>query len=202
MAEKSGLFAILRRPAVYDFVQWLFRAERNRAWFAGTYLRAREGERMLDVGCGTADILRYLPRVDYVGFEPNPDYVAAARAAHGAAGTFHAGFFDAAAAAALAPVDLALVGAVLHHMDDAQATELFALLRRVVKPGGRVVTIDNVYAPGQNPVAKLLIGLDRGRHVRAPEAYAALAAPHFGSVTGEVVHQAWPPYTFWIMTAR
>src|SRR5512135_1180172 len=121
MAEKSGLFAILRRPAVYDFVQWLFRADRNRVWFVENHLRVSEGERMLDVGCGTAEILRFLPRVDYVGYEPNPDYVDAARAAHGAAGTFHAGLFDEAAAAALAPVDIALVSAVLHHMDDAQA---------------------------------------------------------------------------------
>ncbi len=74
MAEKSGVFSILRRPAIYGFVQWVFCAKRNRAWFAKTYLRARPGERVLDIGCGTADIFNYLPSVEYVGFEPNANY--------------------------------------------------------------------------------------------------------------------------------
>lgn len=202
MAEKSGLYSMLRHPALYEFTQWVFRAERNRAWFADTYLLAQPGERVLDIGCGTAEVLRFLPRVEYVGYEPNPDYVAAARAAHGDAGTFHAGFFGEEEAASLEPVDLVIVGAVLHHMSDEQAGHLFTLLRRVVKPGGRVVSLDCAYAPGQNPISKLLVRLDRGQHARRPEGYRALAAPHFDEVTGEVVHQAWPPYTFWIMTAR
>ncbi len=94
------------------------------------------------------------------------------------------------------------MSAVLHHMTDDEARRLFAALRMAVKPGGRIVTIDCAYAVRQNPFARLLISLDRGRHIRFPDAYVALAAPYFSAVTGETVHQAWPPYTFWIMTAR
>jgi hypothetical protein len=86
-------------------------------------------------------------------------------------------------------------------MNDREADALFSLLGRITKPGGRVVTFDNAYVPYQNPIARLLISLDRGRNVRAPEAYAALARPYFDDVRGTVHHTRVPPYTYWIMTA-
>jgi len=80
-------------------------------------------------------------------------------------------------------------------MDDAQASEVFGLLRQVLKPGGRVITLDNVFTDRQNPIARLLIGLGRGRHVRSPAGYEALARGAFAHVDGTVVPQAFPPYT-------
>ncbi len=87
-------------------------------------------------------------------------------------------------------------------MDDAQASELFVLLRQVLKPGGRVITVDNVFTERQNPIARLLISLDRGRHVRSPAGYEALARGAFAHVDGTVVAQAFPPYTLFFMTTQ
>lgn len=204
MAERStGAWALLRHPRAYEALQRLLGADESRRRFAEEVLRPRPGERVLDIGCGTAALARHLGPVTYVGFEPNAEYVARGRAENaGRDVMLHAGYFDAAAAASLAPFDLVIVSAVLHHMDDAQGEELFRLLARVTKPEGRVVTLDNVYVPGQNPIARWLISLDRGRNVRDPEGYAALARPHFAEVTGEVSHRRLPPYTYWIMRCR
>ncbi|WP_043358773.1 class I SAM-dependent methyltransferase [Belnapia sp. F-4-1] len=202
MAERGGIFNILRHPQIYEGVQYLFGAERGRTWFARQHLRAQRGERVLDIGFGTAELLRHLPGVTYIGYEPNADYVTAARATYGQLGSFNQGFFGEAEAATLEPVDLAIVSAVLHHISDAEADRLFMLMRRVVKPGGRVVTLDCAFVEGQNPIARLLVGMDRGRHVRTPAGYQALAARHFAEVTGEVRHKRLPPYTLWAMTAR
>ena len=51
--------------------------------------------------------------------------------------------------------------------------------KRQLRPGGVLVTLDAVFHPGQNPVARLLARLDRGGAVRTPEAYRALLEPHF-----------------------
>ncbi len=202
MSEKAGIFSILRHPVVYEAVQQIFQAERNRKWFAETYIRAMPGDRVLDIGCGPANLLEHLPGVQYIGWEPNPAYIETARNKYGDAGVFNVGYFGEAEAATLEPVDIAVVGAVLHHLDDQQARDLFSLLRKVVKPGGRVVSLDCAFTPHQNPIARLLVSLDRGEHQRQPEAYTGLASHAFETVSGDLINQRFPPYTFWMMTAR
>lgn len=196
------LYAALRNPRFYETVQRLLGADKLRRDFAQNFIRAQRGDRVLDIGCGPARLLAHLPDVEYIGWEPNATYVANARKSYGDRGTFHVGLFGPEEARSLAPVDIAIVSAVLHHMDDEQASELFALLRQVVKPGGRVVTLDNVFIERQNAVARLIISLDRGRHVRRPAGYEALARGAFTHVHGTVVAQAFPPYTYFFMTAQ
>jgi len=201
MAEiNSGVRRLLTIPQFYEFVQNLMGAKRNRSNFVRDVVKPYPGMRILDVGCGTGKLVEHLPEaVSYVGYEPNDSYVSRGQALYGLRADIRLGFFDEQAAASHAPFDLAIVSAVLHHLDDEQGSELFRLLRSALKANGQVITYDNVYVDGQNPVARWLISLDRGRNVRTPEGYEALARPYFSNVSGIVTHKAMIPYTYWTM---
>ena len=174
---------------------------RARMWklFAHDYVRAQPGDRILDIGCGPADVLTELPQgIEYIGFDQDARYIDSARRHHGARGQFFTGIVDLAHIDHLGAgsFDIVIASGLLHHLDDSQAREFFALARAALRPGGRLVTVDGCYQPGQSRIARLLLDLDRGDHVRSEEAYVALAAETFASTSADVRHDAaYVPYT-------
>lgn len=196
----SGVRAVLSHPAVYETFQRIMGAKRGREWIARDLIRPFPEMRVLDLGCGPAQILGHLPGdVTYVGYDMSPDYIAAAKARFGARGTFRCRLLEEAEASTLEPFDLVMGIGVLHHLDDGTARKFMGLAKAALKPGGRVLTLDPCYAPGQNRIARFLISKDRGQNVRNEAGYRDLAEGTFESVTGAVTHQAWIPYTHWAM---
>ena len=202
MAEdNSGWRRVLQNPSTYEALQALMGSSQTRRQFIERYIRPVRNDRILDIGCGPAELLRYMTDVHYVGFDPNPIYIARAKTVFGSRGTFYAKAFTEEDVDSFRPFDIAILSAVLHHLDDEEARSLFMLLRRAVRPGGRVVTIDNVFIDNQNKIAKFIISRDRGRNVRTAEGYQSLAEGVFDILDTQILHKNFPPYTYFIMTA-
>ena len=196
----TGIRAALSRPRVYDLCQWLMGGPVGRADFAHHMIRASAGARVLDIGCGTGDILAYLPpAVDYSGYDVSQEYIAAAQRRFGTRAQFSCGIVDGPQVLALPPFDIVVASAVLHHLDDATVSDLMQTVGLALRDGGRFVSIDPVLVPDQNPVARFLIEHDRGLNVRDPEGYLSLIRPAFSDVRGVLRHRAWIPYTHWMM---
>ena len=60
----------------------LIGAERAYRIFSREYVRAAPGQRVLDIGCGTAELSDFLADADYLGLDPNESYLRAARSRH------------------------------------------------------------------------------------------------------------------------
>ena len=173
--------AILRLPAAYRLLHAFFGTARMRRFYAAEFIRAQAGARVVDIGCGTADILEYLPQVSYFGIDYNPNYIEYNRR------RFPNAQFEVASVGPelrnlLPPADIVMANAILHHLSDEEASSLFDTAKNLMCEGGRLVTLDNQFRARQNPVARFLIKHDRGRFVRTREQYEALAAPHFRSM--------------------
>lgn len=94
------------------------------------------GDRVLDVGCGPADILEYLPQgIDYTGFDISERYIAAAKRRYGERGKFSI-MPVSQAVGQDAVYDSVIAIGVLHHLTDDDADALFALAANVLRPGG------------------------------------------------------------------
>jgi len=184
----SGLRALLDSALLYSFLQRLLGAKRARRVFAKDFVRAESGQRILDIGCGTASLLEHLPEdIEYVGCDLNPNYVARATKLHG-----HRAEFWVADARALhrselkGPFDRVLLVALLHHLDNSQAESLLGQAAQLLAPQGKLVTIDSVLVDDQPWLARFLIEQDRGARARTAGAYLRLLRQHFSSVRHEI----------------
>lgn len=197
----SGLWSVFSSAAVYDWFQDLLGADQIRRELARDFIRATPGMRVVDVGCGTAGILAYLPQdIVYYGFDVSQPYIDAATRRFGVRGNFHCGYFDDVQAARLSgSIDVVLGLGILHHLEDDEAKAVFNLARRVLRHGGRTLTMDPVYVDGQGTIAKYLIDNDRGQNVRTPSGYKELPAGLFDRVEGQVRRRSRIPYTEWVM---
>jgi SAM-dependent methyltransferase len=195
------LSSVLNIPTGYRFFRWLVGGESSWRIYLAEYVKPVTGEKILDLGCGPADILDYLPAVNYTGLDISPEYIRSAKQRFGSRGRFLCGDVgQAAIEGEQGTFDLVLATGVIHHLDDAQAAALFDLARRVLRSGGRLVTFDGCYVPQQSGMARWLLARDRGKFVRTREDYLRLASAYFTKVEAHLRHDLLRiPYTHLIM---
>lgn len=194
-----GVWSIMSHPVVYSLSQRIMGGRESRERLVNDFIRPRAAMRVLDLGCGPADILAYLPDIDYWGFDISDAYIRRACARFGHRGKFHCRELVHLDIKNMPPFDIVLVLGVLHHLEDAEAVSIMRLAYKALKRGGRLVTFDPCLETGQNPIARFLIGIDRGRRVRTEAGYTSIGRAVFESLRVEVRHKKWPPYTHCIM---
>jgi 2-polyprenyl-3-methyl-5-hydroxy-6-metoxy-1,4-benzoquinol methylase len=170
---------ILAVPDIFRLFNFLIGANGSRARFAHECIRARQGDRVLDIGCGIAEISEHLRHTQYYGFDVSAAYIEKAKAIHGDAVTLYQQEFSGDIVNTQTPFDIVLAIGLLHHLTDEQAIDLLTNIKKVLKRGGRFITFDGCYTPNQSSVARYLISKDRGQHVRTQEGYESLITKVF-----------------------
>lgn len=192
----SGIRAVLSQPAVYSAFQRFMGAHDDRERYVHDFLKPAAGMRVLDIGCGPADILAHLPDVEYYGFDISEQYIQNARQRFaGRRAQFSCKHLYPEDLAALPRFDRVIAIGLLHHLDDDTALGVLRMASSRLAPGGRLVTLDPCLTEDQHPLARWLVKSDRGQNVRTREGYEALALAGFDRVRATVRHKRWIPYT-------
>jgi SAM-dependent methyltransferase len=201
--DEGGLKRFLSAAPIYQAFQNFVGARQLYRRLVGEHIRPASGMRVLDIGCGPAEILGELSSdVTYLGFDLSEKYIAAARKRWGARGSFHCAPVNDMTVRELPQVDVVLAVGVLHHLDDGEAERLFTLAASALAPGGRVVTYDPCFSPNQGTIARFLVSRDRGRHVRSPDGYEGLARRVFPRVNATLLDgHLRVPYTATVLSA-
>jgi len=183
MERDSGLQRWLKVPSLYNLFQDAIGGNALRRKFIQSHVRAKPGDKVIDIGCGPAQILPRLPEVEYLGFDVNPSYIASAKLKHGNKGTFVVGdtkslwndprFRDA---------DIVIGLGILHHLDDDGAMHCIRFAHRALKQKGRFVCLDACWVSNQGFLSRHIMSQDRGQNVRTEQAYRQLAAKVFKDV--------------------
>lgn len=187
MQTDSGILRWLKLPFLYNLLQQAAGANAVRRTLVRNHVRPKVGDKLIDIGCGTAQILQCLPEVEYLGIDTNPTYIAFARRRHTRNGTFVVGdtrslrgdsrFKDA---------DIVTAIAVLHHLNDQDAIHCIQFAYDALKTKGRLICLDPCWIPSQSTFSRFVMANDRGRNIRTEQQYRQLAAQIFSNVTASV----------------
>ncbi len=135
------------------------------------------------------------------GYDPSAEYIDAARERYGDIGQFFVGEVGAVELEADS-FDICIAKGVLHHLDDDAAVALFSEAARVLRPGGRIITMDPTFTDDQARIARFLAERDRGENVRTPSGYEQLALEAFEQVDVQVRHDLLRvPYSHALLTS-
>jgi len=183
MQSDSGLLRWLKVPCLYNVFQAVVGGNALGRRIIQSHIRAKPGDKVIDIGCGSARVLQSLPDVEYLGLDIHPDYIAFARRTYGGKGTFVVGdtrslrgdsrFKDA---------DIVIAISVLHHLDDEEAADCIRFAYDALKRGGRLVCYDACWIPNQGVVSKWIMSRDRGRNIRTEQQFRQLAGRLFKNV--------------------
>src|SRR6266404_5856879 len=187
MRRNFGLHGWLKVPLLYNLLQDAIGGNALRRRFIRHHVRAKAGDKVIDIGCGPAQILPWLPAVEYLGFDVSEAYIVSAKRKYPGRGIFVAGdtkavwddprFRDA---------DIVTALGILHHLDDEEAAHCLRFAYRVLKKGGRFVSFDACWVPNQGRLSRYIMSKDRGQNVRTEQAYRHLAEHVFQNVTSLV----------------
>ena len=194
---------LLRFPRAYSLFGALVGGSGRRR-FAENHVRPISGQRILDIGCGPADILDSLPRdIEYVGFDESATYIAAAQRRFGTRGRFRCARVTRDLIGEYAGFDVVLALGILHHLDDEHCRTLLEIGKAALAAGGRLITLDGCFVERQSAAARYLLRRDRGRFVRTRDHYLALARATFPEVDYRVYEDLMRlPYTHLVMECR
>jgi ubiquinone/menaquinone biosynthesis C-methylase UbiE len=149
MAHTNG--AVVHWAGRYDALIWLMTLGRERAFRErlAALAHLRPGESVLDVGCGTGSLAisakrQVGPAGRVVGIDPSPEMIARAIRKAGKARLavdFQEGIAEALPFAD-AQFDVVTNTVMLHHLPPSVRAQAIGEMRRVLKPGGRMLTVD------------------------------------------------------------
>jgi len=199
----SGLRSLLSQPYIYDLFQKILGADKFRREIVSEFILPNKTDKILDIGCGTAKILDFLPEsISYYGFDISQDYINAAKSKFGKRGKFLCSNLDGSHFKTFRSFDIILAIGILHHLSNSDSRKLIKIAKKKLKPGGRFISVDACLIPNQNPIARFIIMCDRGQNIRTPENYKSLTNGIFSKIKVTLKHRHFVPYTHWIMECK
>lgn len=188
MQDDKGLKRIFSLPNIYSLFQDAIGASYSKDWFMSECLKPRPGDKIVDIGCGPADIVSKFPPVEYVGIDVSGPYIEEARRRHGSKALFLHGTTELYRSdKRLRDTDLVLCTGLLHHLEDHEARDVLSFAREILKPGGRFVCIEPCFLSHQSAISRWVMSKDRGQNVRTEREWKNLLLAEFPHGSSQIV---------------
>jgi ubiquinone/menaquinone biosynthesis C-methylase UbiE len=147
-------------------------------------LKPKNVKKVLDFGCGIGYHSNAYPESEYLGIEPLVGCIKKANALYARPNaTFNVGDHTSLKKIPSSSFDLVIAIGVLHHVDDSIFDDFIVESSRILKPGGRLTTLDPVTYEQQKFTSRWMVLRDRGEWVRSENGYLEKFSRHFDGRT-------------------
>ena len=202
MSEKTDkIYSLLSITSIYSFVQWIMSGTSFRKKIVKKYI-TKNNVKVLDIGCGPAEILDSLPTVKYFGYDINSTYINYAKKKYKNRGKFYCKKFTSSDIKKLPKFDHVLLFGIMHHLNDVEIKNLMIIVKKILKKEGNIITVDTIFIKKQNPITKFIIKKDRGDNVRNKKEYIKIIKKYFKKINSKIYHQKFIPYTWFVMLCK
>ena len=188
--DKSGLKKFISFGWVYELVQFVAGANMYRTKMVQDYIKPFEGCKILDIGCGTGEYVRFLDKFckqyEYYGFDSEANYIERGKSLFKNRPEIHLHqqILTADTVKEIGEFDIVIAIGVMHHMSDEVVLSLLNTAYAALKPGGRLVTYDPGRFENEKFMETFFAKYDRGRNIRSQGNYAKLIAKVFSDFKG------------------
>jgi 2-polyprenyl-3-methyl-5-hydroxy-6-metoxy-1,4-benzoquinol methylase len=202
--QKKGFFYnFLEHPFFYDFIQHATLAYKFRNRLIMEELKKNKFNKILDIGCGTANILNVLGNnMKYYGFDTNKKCIIYAKNKY-INQNFFCKIFDKKNSKIVPKVDVIILNAVLHHLNSKEIILLLELLKNKIKNDGKIIIIEPFYSKTTFSFRNILVKIrdkigeyDRGNFVRSINEYRKLISKKLKIKKVQVEYPILPPLNF------
>ena len=190
---------MLNTPIIYEIVQFAVGAKTIRKELIKKIIEPAKPKKILDLGCGTGYVLKYLPPCQYTGVDINKKYIQYAKSKFKKRKNtaFQEKNLNSKKVLNKTKYDCVMMNGLLHHLKDSEASNLLEIARRHLKKEGLLVGIDGCYEDKLSFLSKYLLSKDRGKYIREAEEYKKLMKIKFRTVSLEtILGPAWFPYNY------
>lgn len=187
MSIQTILEKAFANSSAYQQFQDLIGGTRARAWTIERYVILKQGDSVLDLGCGPGDLLRFLDlpaNASYLGIDLSDKYLAKAWELQTPNIQFMRGdctrFRHVAGGRKF---DWVLCMGILHHLNNDECDSLFEDAKSVLAESGSVVCLEPTLHDKQSRLTRTVMRCDRGRYVRYWRDWENLFRSHFDNVS-------------------
>ena len=197
--RKNQLYNLINNPIVYKIIQRLMSGTSFRNNIVKKNI-TKNNLKILDIGCGPAEILDHIPNCEYYGYDIDQRSIKYAKKKyHQRNYNFFCKKFNKSELKKLPKFDYIIFFGILHHLNNNEANKMLNLCKKKMKKKSKLLTEDPIFLDKQNIIARFLIAKDRGTNVRKKKDYMNLLKKHFKIIKPKITHQLFIPYT-WFTT--
>lgn len=191
--KTSGILKIIDLSHIYDLIQFIAgypRVSKKLLEPVIEFSKHNKNVRILDIGCGTGQIVKYLPKnVSYVGWDFNSNYINKAQNLFEKKNIdFVCLDINDSSLKSKDKYDFVFLAGVIHHLDDISVKKLFQTVIDNLDTNGTLLTVDPTFITNQNRIAKFIISQDRGKSVRTSLEMKNIQKEYFSTIDHNLIN--------------